>query len=202
VSSAKLRFGVVCLAAYGISADTASATTITFNGLTGANGDPFTTYTESGFTLNPTLGAWFQGQLFGNRVPSIFSGPAFGSPTTDAITVTDGAEFTFGGLDLAANTGNVDYTFTGTLRGASVFNVTGTELGLFGPFAFVTIPSGVSAEQIDELVVTTNIQGTSTNIDNIVVTPLSAVPEPTTVGLLAIGLALLGLFGRRRCAAV
>jgi hypothetical protein len=62
-------------------------------------------------------------------VPSIFSGPLFGSPATDAITVTEGGgRFTFGALDLAANNGNVNFTFTGTLLGAPVFNVTGTQL--------------------------------------------------------------------------
>jgi len=48
---------------------------------------------------------------------------------------------------------------------------------------------------IDTLVVTTNILGTSANIDNIVVA--AAVAEPTSVGLLAAGLALLGFFRRR-----
>ena len=73
MSAPKTFFGAVCL--LGMAAGGASATTITFNGLAGANGDPFTTYTESGFTVSPTLGTWFQGQAFGNPVPSIFSGP-------------------------------------------------------------------------------------------------------------------------------
>jgi hypothetical protein len=129
--------------------------------------------------------------------PSIFSGPFYGSPATDAVTVTDGAQFTFSALDLAANNGDVDYTFTGTLLGAPVFNVTGTEPGLFGAFAFVTIPSGVSADLIDTLVVTTDILGTSTNIDNIVVNPVP-VPKPGTLLLLGFGLAHLWAAGARR----
>jgi hypothetical protein len=114
VLGAKLLFGVVCVAVSGIAGGGASATTITFGGLNGANEDPFTTYTESGFTVSPTLGTWFQGQLFGNPAPSIFSGPVSGSPATDAVTVTEGGQkFTFSQLDLAANNGNVNFTFTG-----------------------------------------------------------------------------------------
>jgi hypothetical protein len=151
---------------------------------------------ESGFTVDPTLGTWFQGQGFGNPIPSIFSGPLFGSPAIDAITVTEGGGlFTFSTLDLAANNGNVDFTFTGLRGAATVFTVTGIAPGLFGPFAFVTVPSGVSADLIDTLLVTTNILGTSTNIDNIVVA--AAIAEPTSIGLLATGLALLGFFRRR-----
>lgn len=190
--------GALCLAISAMAAGGASATTITFGGLSGANGAPFTTYMESGFTVSPTLGSWFQGQLFGNPVPSIFSGPLFGSPATDAITVTEpGQRFTFSQLDLAANNGNVNFTFMGTLLGAPVFNVTGDELA--NTAVFETESGGVSSDVIDKLVITTNIFGTSTNIDNIVVsTAAVATPEPTTLGMLATGLTLLGLLRRRR----
>jgi hypothetical protein len=146
---------------------------------------------ESGFTVAPTLGAWFQGQLFGNPVPSIFAGPINNGPTTDAITITDGTRFTFSELDLAANNGDVGYTFTGTLLGAPVFNVSATQLSDTG--VFHTELSGVSADQIDKLVVTTVIGGTSTNIDNIVVNAVP-VPKPGTLGtLLLLGFGLVGL---------
>jgi hypothetical protein len=65
--AAKLLFLAICLTSYGMSASGASATTITFNGLTSGNGAGFTTYTESGFTVSPTLGSWFQAQLVGKR---------------------------------------------------------------------------------------------------------------------------------------
>jgi len=186
--------GALCLAISAMAAGGASATTITFGGLSGANGDPLTTYMESGFTVSPTLGTWLQGQLFGNPVPSIFSGPLFGSPPTDAVTVTEpGHRFTFSQLDLAANNGSVNFTFTGTLLGAPVFNVSGTELE--STAVFETELSGVSSDVIDTLVITTNILGTSTNIDNIVVTTAA---EPTTLGVLATGLTLLGLLRWRR----
>src|SRR5262249_47209229 len=53
----------------------ASATTITFSGLAGANATPVATYTEGGFNVTTIVGQFFQGQLFGNPVPSIFAGP-------------------------------------------------------------------------------------------------------------------------------
>jgi hypothetical protein len=199
VRATKLLFGAVCLAAAGMSAGGASATTITFSGLSGANGAPFTPYTESGFTVSPTLGSWFQAQSFGNPVPSIAAGSVFGGPNNDAVAVTDGARFTFSQLDLATANANTVYTFTGTLLGAPVFNVTDT---ITPPQVFNTVLSGVSADQIDRLVITASIgaNGTSTNIDNIVVSAVP-VPKPGTLGtllLLGFGLAGLAAVGPRR----
>ena len=122
----KLLFGAVWLAASGISAGGASATTITFSGLSGPNAAPFTPYVESGFTVSPTLGSWFQAQLFGNPAPSIAAGSVFDGPNNDAVAVTDGARFTFSQIDLATANDNTVYTFTGTLLGAPVFNVIDT----------------------------------------------------------------------------
>jgi hypothetical protein len=197
VLGAKLLFAAVCMAVSGMAGG-ASATTITFSGLNGANGDPFTTYTESGFTVSPTLGSWFQGQVFGNPVPSIVAGPIFGGPANDAVTVTEGGQrFTFSQLDLATANANTNYNFTGTLLGAPVFSVNDV---VSPPQVFNTVLSGVSGDVIDSLVITANIQagGSSTNIDNIVLTPVAATPEPTTLGLLATGVGLLGLLRRRR----
>lgn len=121
--------------------------------------------------------------------------PAVWQPGDGCDRRKGGGLFTFGGLDLAANNGNVNFTFTGLRDASTVFSVAGLEPGLSGPFAFVTIPGGVAADLIDTLVVTTSILGTSTNIDNIVVT--AAVAEPASVGLLAAGLAFVGFFRRR-----
>jgi hypothetical protein len=182
-----------------VSAGGAGATTITFGGLVGGNGAVLAPYTEGGFTVTPTVGTWFEGHLFGNPVPSIVAG-AFGGPTTDAFSVTDGGTpFDFSSLDLApSEIGDVDYSFTGTLKGAPVFTVSGTATP---PQVFATILSGVSGDLIDDLVVSTtltsNARDASANIDNIVVSA-AAVPEPMTLGLLATGLGLLGLARRRR----
>jgi hypothetical protein len=192
----KLLLSAVVLAASVIFAGGASATTITFSGLVGANGAPFATYTESGFSVSPTLGQWFEGHLFGNPVPSIFAGPLSGGPSNDAVTVTEGGQrFTFSQLDLATANANTNYTFTGTLLGALVFNVNDI---VSPPQVFNTVLSGVSADVIDSLVITANIQagGTSTNIDNIVVS--AVVPEPMTLGMLAVSLLGMGAFRRFR----
>jgi hypothetical protein len=201
-----LLFGALCLAASGIAADGASATIITFSGLTGADGDPFTTYIESGFTVSPTLGTWFQAQVLGNPAPSISSGLIFGSPFTDAITVTEGGQgFSFLGFDIAANYTNVNYTFIGTLFGLQAFSTTGSLPN--DPNSFDTIISFVSNYVIDTLVITVNFPDEvligSANIDNIAVsapvTTTEPIPEPMTLVLLATNLALVRLLRRRRC---
>jgi hypothetical protein len=178
----------------------ASATTITFSGLAGANATPVATYTEGGFNVTTIVGQFFQGQAFGNPVPSIFAGPLFGGPTTDAIEVaqTAGVPFTFSALDLATANASTAYTFTGLLHGAPVFSVNDT---VSPPQVFNTVLSGVSADVIDTLVIAANIGagGTSTNIDNIVV---NAVPGPIAgaglPGFLAACCGLLALARRRR----
>jgi hypothetical protein len=183
----------------GTFASAASATTITFSGLTGANGTPVATYTEGGFTVTTTVGQFFQGQVFGNPVPSIVAGPIFGGPTNDAIAVADGGvPFTFSALDLATANANTAYTFTGTLLGAPVFSVNDT---VSPPQVFNTVLSGVSADVIDRLVITANIGagGTSTNIDNIAV---NVVPGPIAgaglPGLIAAASGLMVWWRRRR----
>jgi len=198
--TAKLFVAAACAAVCALFAGGASATTITFSGLAGANGSPFSTYTEGGFTVTPTVGSWFQGQVFGNPVPSIVAGGVFGGPAVDSISVTDGGKpFRFSALDFAPSpVNNVDFTFTGTLGGAPVFNIPGV---LTPPQVFATVLSGVAADVIDDLVVgvtiLNNTANDSVNIDNIVVNP-AATPEPMSLGLLATGLALLGLAYRRR----
>ena len=142
--------------------------------------------------MRPTLGStWFQGQLIGNPVPSIMSINA-GAFSNDAVTVTKGGQrFTFSQVDLWSTAfSQTNYTFTGTLLGASVFNV---DTPIVPPIeVFITVLSGVSADVIDSLVITAHvgIESNSTNIDNIVVTPV-AIPEPTVLAMLATSLALL-----------
>ena len=198
---------VAVLAAFAVFAGKASATTITFSGLTGANGSVLAPYTEGGFTLTPTVGPWFEGQIFGNPVPSILAGGTFSGPATNAFSVTDGGRsFTFSALDLAPSpVGNVDYSFTGTLNGAPVFTVNAVATP---PQNFATILSGVAGDVINDLVVSTtftdNSIAASVNIDNIVVTAV-ATPEPSTWAMMTLGFGLLGGAGywtRRRSVAI
>jgi hypothetical protein len=187
--------GTVALLAGMLLSAPASGTTITFSGLSGANEAPFTTYTESGFTVTPLTGTWFQGQIFGNPVPSIFSGPLFGSPATDSIEITDGSSFTFNQFDMAANNGNVTYTLTGMKGGLTQYTLTSTELA--NTAVFQTILNADSGIAIDALIISVTIAGTSTNLDNLVFTP-TTVPLPAALPLFATGLGALGLLSWRR----
>src|ERR1700719_2335142 len=135
-------FAGVILAGGVIASTAASATTITFSGLTGANGTLVAAYTEGGFTVTTTLGEFFQGQAFGNPIPSLFAGPAQGGPANDALDVTrsGGGSFNFASVDLAANNGDVNFPFTGFLGGVQQYVFNGVEPGRPpGPFGFDTI---------------------------------------------------------------
>jgi hypothetical protein len=160
----------------------ASATTITFDGLTGFH-TPFTTYTESGFAATVTNGIWGQGQAEGNPVPSIFTGTgAFGGPASNTIALTEGgSRFAFNGLDLAANFSTANYEFLGTRGGSTVFDLTGTQSDLTGFGNFQTVGGGVSLDPIDTLTVAINDSLDTANIDNIIVQPLPETPKPATI---------------------
>ena len=176
ITAIVLMLGVTTLAS-------ASATTVTFSGLTGANGTPVATYTEGGFTVTSTLGQFFQGQLFGNPIPSLFAGPLLGGPVNDALDVTrnGGGAFNLASVDLAANNGNVNFTFTGLLGGIQQYVFNGVEPGRPpGPFGFDTIINPDANIAIDDVRIALDILGTSGNVDNIVVNAI-ATPEPASI---------------------
>ena len=169
--------------------------TITFDGLTGFH-VPFTTYNESGYNVTVTSGIWGQGQGEGNPVPSIFTGTgAFNGPAQNTVAITaSGSQFAFSGLDLAANFSDASYEFLGTLGGSAVFDLTGTQSDLTSFGKFQTVGGGVSLDPIDTLSVTVNDSLDTANIDNIVLGPVAGVPEPPSISLFAISLALFGLW--------
>jgi hypothetical protein len=176
-----------------------ATTTITFAPQSGANGDPFVSDVESGFTTVPTTaGNWFQGQLYGNPVPSIYDGPTFNASVA-SIQITDGGGlFNFNSLDESSNNGPSDYSISGLKGGITQFLEAGTFAGTFGPYVFSTYSSSAadSATPIDTLDVTITPRGaTSVNLDNIVLG--TSVPEPASAGIL-LGGGALGLLRRRR----
>jgi PEP-CTERM motif len=165
----------------------ASATDITFGGLTGFH-VPFTTYTESGFTATVTGGIWGQGQAEGNPAPSIFTGTgAFGSASNTIVLTDGGSQFAFNGLDLAANFSTASYEFLGTRGGLTVFDLTGTQSNMTSFGNFQMVGGGVSLDPIDTLWVTINDSLDTANIDNIVFGPVPAAPEPSTWAMMLLG---------------
>lgn len=196
------RFGLfIAAAAMGslFFASDASATIINFDGLTGVHVPLAAPYTESGFTVTVTGGTWGQGQAEGNPAPSLFSGPGFVpfSSTHNQFTITDGGQFAFGGLDIAANESDVNYEFLGKLAGSTVFDLTGNQTDLTGCCVFHTVGTGELSDRIDTLIVSVTLTADSNtvNVDNIVA---DAVPEPATLAMLVTGLAFLFALRRRR----
>lgn len=157
-----------------------------FSGLTGPNGAPYLGSTDSGFSITPTLGSWYQATIYGSPSPSIFDGPV-NSPGVAALQITDGAGlFAFSSLDFSSNNGDSSYDIQGFLGATLQFHETGTLAGVSTPFHFSTLLSGDPALPIDGLLIEI-IPGagvTSINLDNIMV---ATVPEPGTFVLACLG---------------
>jgi len=169
----------------------ASAETIGFNE---AVAGPFTTYSESGFTVIATPERWAAVTTFGNPLPSIQFLRETGEPiVAGTIEITNSSSlFTFSSIDLYSSVTPIEFLITGFLSSTRVFTGSGTLPNPMGTFRTLTIPPGAALEPLDSLVITlfnpivpvSNPMG----LDNIVVTP---VPEPGTVALTAWGLATL-----------
>ena len=185
------------------SVSQAATITIDFGGLAGSNGDAYTGHVEDGFTVTPFLGlgSWFEAHAFGNPQPSLFAGPV-GSPSQSMITVTDGGGlFTFESVDLSCNnSAECTYILNGLVGGNTVLF---TEVGIFpGVSVFNTIFGLDNLTEIDQLDITLipGAGATSMNLDNIVLNQadeVPEVPEPATLGLLGVGLAVLAGVRRR-----
>jgi hypothetical protein len=177
----------------------ALSASIDFAGLPGANGSSFSTYTEDGFAVTNTAGAWQVGTTFGNPAPDVFCDGC--NPGT--LQITNGGTFTFSSVDLGENiitvgsTVTFGYSLTGFLDGNQLFSLS----GIFPfPDVFDTIHSGAdSTDVIDTLDITLTAPGNGGIVDNIdVVTITSATPEPGTFALLAAGFGLVTLVRKRR----
>jgi hypothetical protein len=126
--------------------------TINFNGLKGADGSAFKSYKQHGFSVVPVQpSSWLVGQNnFGDPPPGIYYENTGG---TNSIQVTHGgATFTFVSIDFYSSITDIPYVFTGMLKGAVVYTVSGTVPNTFGNFAKVTNPD--AADAIDTLIVT------------------------------------------------
>lgn len=168
------------------------AAVIEFNPLGGQNGDVYHGHEEAGFTVSQS-GGWFEGHVFGNDAPSVFS---FESHNSIHVNHTDWSGFTFGGVDLACNNGDdCGYTVEGFLDSVSVLNISGT-VTAGPPFEFFTVATCFGSIVLDFITITMNLAGgTSFNVDNINVTAVD-VAGPGVFGLLLVGMSALG-FARR-----
>lgn len=178
-------------------AGVASAETITF---AGAAAGPFTTYSQSGFTVTAVSDRWTVVPTFGNPLPSIQFLREAGEPiVAGTIEVTNSSSlFTFSSIDLYSSITPIEFLIAASRNSTRVFTGSGTLPNPMGTFRTLTIPPGAALEPLDSLVITlfnpvvpfTNPMG----LDNIVVSP---VPEPGTIALTAWGLATLVAMRRR-----
>lgn len=193
-----LGFAFAALIATGSAA---GAQTITFDNLTVDNGDAFSSYTESGYTVDLVGGSICAAQIYGNPVPDLFGGWDCNRQETSSvlrIMKGGGGSFTFLGTELGSENGSSTYTFEGYLSGISQYSVS----DVFSIAGFVWYDSQKSGVEIDELRIILNSLDEYTisyNIDNIKLgsAPVTT-PEPSTLLLLSTGLGSLVYIGRRR----
>jgi hypothetical protein len=127
--------------------------TIDFDGLKGADGTPFATYSQHGFKVTARkTNQWLNGQNNGDPAPCIYfftSSP----PASASVYVTHGgAMFSFTSIALYSSITTIPYAFRGTRNGMTVFAVKGTVPNTFG--AFATVANRRPNVMIDKLEVT------------------------------------------------
>ena len=161
---------VIAVNAFGASAPaaeiivtvgTTNRVTIGFDALASVpNRSAFTTYTESGFSLEGTVGGWVALNTYGNPLPFIqFTRDPNPAPTFGEVIVTrGGAPFTFESIDLYSSITTIPYQIVGVRGGATVFTLTGTVPNTFGGFA--TVRNSGPAVAVDTLHVRLTNPGT------------------------------------------
>lgn len=170
----RLRMSLIALTLWtGLANGTANATALTFNGWTSNGTGGYSTY--FGNFVTTTFSDWLN-----FTVPSGSSGNGASnliSLSTDGLTIT---KFElWDGL---------------TLIGFGSTEDTSTSLN----FASLNFSGGTVPGDYKLLVEGTLVSGVGAYAGNIVISPVSPVPEPETIAMMLAGLGLIGLSARRR----
>ena len=126
-----------------------STYTIGFSSLR-ENRAPFTSDTESGFTVTVVSAEWISLTTYGNPQPFVeFNGPA-GTTTTGELRITaGGAPFWLNSADFYSSTTKIPYVIEGFLNSEPAFSVIDVIGNTFGAFARRTNPkSDVAVQEI------------------------------------------------------
>ena len=170
-----------------------TAATIDFNTLPGSNYSVFSTYSENGYTVTATAGAWKVATVFGNPVPDVFCHVG----ESGNLQVMGGA-FNFVSVDIGNpdGVGAIGYTIAGFLGGNRVLLQSGNSSPNLD--VFTRVDSVNNSQLLDTLDISVHPpNGFDANVDNIVLNSAPA-PEPGTAVLLLGGLGALAMVYRRR----